>query len=313
MIKGNFIHNNKSNFIAGIFDYNISSKKTIRENIENNFFDEIIKSVEFYSDEIIAVFTCLRFELYIYSNSESQLKKIQSIFSENNFKILFGEKDIINYLTQIYSGQLSEIIGELQIKTQVINALESQLNKKGTKLRKVFQAALVNADLFRKLENFYTSENYATIAFKIINDLINTKLKGLLIVGAGMMSKEFAKVCNYHKEKIDKIFIAELEKKKSKDLKNILEIKNVELINTQQINNVLKKIDVIFAAAGGKYTIYKHPDPLLIIDITCPPMFTMEDCPKTKIITMYDKYYKEKIAQVNNIFKLKFKKANENI
>jgi len=27
---------------------------------------------------------------------------------------------------------------------------------------------------------------------------------------------------------------------------------------------------------------------------------------------MYDKDYKEKINQVNNIFKLKFKKANEN-
>jgi len=255
----------------------------------------------------------LRFEIYIYSNNKNknQLKKIQNIFSENKFKILFGEKDIINYLTKLCSGRLSEIVGELQIKTQVINAFESQLEKRA-KLRKIFQTALVDADSFRNVENFYNDENYATIAFKIINDLISTKLKGLLIVGAGMMSKEFARTCDYHKEKINKIFIAELDKKKSKNLKNSLKIKNVEIINTQQINNILRKVDVIFAAAGGKYKIYKHSDPLLIIDITCPPMFTIEDCPKTKIITMYDKDYKEKINQVNNIFKLKFKKANEN-
>ncbi|MBL7156386.1 MAG: hypothetical protein ISS87_02225 [Candidatus Pacebacteria bacterium] len=306
MIKSNFLHNNRSNFIAGIFDYNISSKKTIRENIENNFFDEIIKSVEFYSDEIVVLFTCLRFEIYIYSNNKNKLREIQNIFLKNKFKILFGEKDIINYLIELCSGKLSEIIGELQIEIQAIKAFESQL-KKRAKLRKVFQTALVNADSFRNTENFYNNENYATIAFKIINDLINTKLKGLLIVGAGMMSKKFAESCNYHKEKIDKIFIAELDKKKSKDLKNTLKIKNVEIINTQQINNILKKVDVIFAAAGGKYKIYKHSDPLLIIDITCPPMFTLEDCSKTKIITMYDKDYKEKINQINNIFKLKFK------
>ena len=56
--------------IVGIFDYNMSPKKTVRENIENNFFDEIVKSVEFYSDEIVALFTCLRFEIYIYSNNK---------------------------------------------------------------------------------------------------------------------------------------------------------------------------------------------------------------------------------------------------
>lgn len=312
MTKSSFSHNNKSNFIAGIFDYSISSKKAIRENIENNFFDKIIKSVEIFSDEIVALFTCLRFEIYIYTTDENKLRKIQNVFLENKFKVLFGKKDIINYLTQLCSGQLSEIIGELQIKIQALNAFESQL-KKRAKLREVFCAALVNADSFRKLNNFYTNENYATIAFKIINDLINTKLKGLLIVGAGMMSKEFAEACNYHKEKIDKIFIAELDKKKSKYLKNNLKIKNVEIINTQQINNILKKVDVIFVAAGGKYKIYNHSDSLLIVDITCPPMFILESCPKTKIITMYDKYYKEKIDQVNNIFKLRFQKVNRNI
>ena len=305
MIKSIFFHSNRPNFIAGIFDYNISSKKTIRENIENNFFDEIIKSVEIYSDEVVALFTCLRFEIYIYSNNENKLRKIQNVFLENKFKVLFGKNDIINYLAQLCTGKLSEIIGELQIKIQALNAFESQL-KKGAKLRKVFQTALANADSFRKLRNFYTNENYATIAFKIINDLIDTKLKGLLIVGAGMMSKEFAGTCNCHKEKIDKIFIAELNKKKSKDLKNNLQIKNVEIINTQQINNILEKVDVIFAAAGGKYKIYNHLDPLLIVDITCPPMFILENCPKTKIITMYDKDYKEKIDQVNNILKLRF-------
>jgi len=303
-MKSEFFHNNESNFITGVFDYNISSKKTIRENIENSFFDKIIKSVEFYSDEVVAIFTCLRFEIYIYSKNKNKLREVQEIFLENRFKVLCNKKDIINYLTQLYAGKLSEIVGELQIKTQVINAFESQLNK-WAKLREVFQTALISADSLRKTENFYNNESYATIAFKIINDLVGIKLKGLMIVGAGVMSKEFAKACNFYKAEIGKVFIADLNKKASKELKKILEIKDVEIINTQQINNVLKKVDVVFVAAGGKYKIYNHLDPLLVVDITCPPMFIFENCPKTKIITMYDEIYKEKIDQVNDNFKLK--------
>lgn len=308
MIKSNSL-NDRSDFILGVFDYNISSKKTIKENLENNFFDETIKSVEIYSDEIVALFTCLRLEIYIYSNNEDKLKRIQDILLKNKFKIFLGKKDIINYLSQLCSGRLSEIIGELQIKIQAVNTFESQL-KKGSKLKKVFQTALEDADLFRKSSDFYNNENYSTIAFKIINDLIDIKLKGLLIIGAGMMSKEFVEVCNYNNEKIDKIFIAELNKKKSKELKNSLKTKNVEIIDIQQINNILKKVDVVFAAAGGKHKICEHPDPLLIVDITCPPMFTLENCPKTKIITMYDKDYKEKINKVNNTFELRIKNIN---
>lgn len=308
MIRSNSL-NDRPKFILGVFDFKMSSKQTIKENLENNFFDEIVKSVEIYSDEIVALFTCLRLEIYIYSNNEDKLKKIQDILLKNKFKILFGKKDIINYLSQLCSGRLSEIIGELQIKIQAINTFESQL-KRGSKLEKVFQAGLAEADLFRKSNNFYNNENYSTIAFKIIEDLIDVKLKGLLIVGAGMMSREFVEACNYNNEKIDKIFIAELNKKKSKELKNSLKNKNVEIIDIQQINNILNKVDVVFAAAGGKHKISEHPDPLLVVDITCPPMFTLKNCPKTKIITMYDKDYKEKINKVNNAFELRIKNTD---
>lgn len=294
----------KSNFIAGIFDYQSFSKKAIRENIENGFFDRIVSSVEFNADEIVALFTCLRLEVYIYTKDKENLDKIQKVLLDNKFKVLHNKKEIIEHLFQLASGRLSEISAELQIESQVTNAFDSQLETRA-KLRKICQIALTNAASFRKKMNFYNNENYATIAFKIIEDLVNKNIKGLLIIGTGIMSKEFAKACDRDKERFDKIFIMGRDRQRAKEFKDDLMLDNAEAVTTQQMDSVIKKVDVIFAAAGGKYKIRKHIEPLLIVDITCPPIFTLKNGPKTELITMYDKTYEKKIDQVNNVFEHK--------
>ena len=301
-----FLSENKSRFIVGIFNYETFPKKMIGKNIENGFFDKIIKSVEFHADEIVAFFTCLRLEIYICTSDEIKLEKIREFFLKNKFKVLCGKKNIINRITQLCSGRLSEIIGELQIETQVMDVFESQLEEK-SKLKEMYKIAFKKAVSFRKEKNFYNNENYATIALKFIDDLTESKIKGLLIFGAGMISKEFVKACNYYKKEIAKFFITDIDRKKSKDLRKFLLHRNVEIINPKQINNILRNIDVIFAAAGGKYKICNYIEPLLIIDITSPPIFSLKRCPKTKIITMYDEIYKRKISQINDTFMSKYK------
>lgn len=292
------------NFIVGTYDYKKSSKKEIREKIRNGFFDEITKAVEIYSDEIVALFTCLRLEIYIYSSDRDNLDKIREIFLENKFGTLFGRENMVKHLTRLCSGKLSEIVAELQVTEQVADVFESQLEE-GSKLEKVYQVALEKAASFRRKENFYNNENYATIASKIINDMAGGRIKGLLIVGAGMMAKEFVKTLGDYRERIDKFFIASRSRKKARALENILAANDVEIVDPQRINDVVKKVDVVFAAAGGRYKICGHAKPLFIVDITCPPMFILEDCPKTKIITMYDRVYKMEIDQVNNAFNKK--------
>ncbi|MEK9135450.1 MAG: hypothetical protein AAB451_04135 [Patescibacteria group bacterium] len=299
----NSSYKSRSSFIAGIFDHVMFSKKDIGENIENGFFEKIIKDVDFYSDEIVVIFTCLRFEIYIFVNTDDKLRKIYDVFLKNKLKILLQEKDIIDRLTHLCSGELSEITGELQIREQVINTFESHLEEKSN-LKNIFYLALKNSDLFRKSNNFYNNDNYATIALKIINDSFDKNLKSFMIIGAGMISKEFAKACNSLKDKINSIVIADIEKKKSKELARILEIKNIEIIDIQQINIFLNKVDAIFVAAGGKYKIYGYKDPLFIVDITCPPMLIMENSPRTKIITILDDNFQKKINQINNSFNL---------
>lgn len=294
----------ESNFIAGIFDYRSFSKRAIRENIENGFFDKIVSLVEFYADEVVALFTCLRLEIYIYARGEETLKKIQKIFADNEFRVLHNKKEITEHLIQLASGNFSEINAEAQIEKQVANAFESQLDKSAELIR-LFQIALRKAASFRRKNNFYNYENYATIAFRVLEDLIKEDMKRLLIVGTGMMSKEFAKVCNTHKKKFDKIFVMGRNRQKAKKFKDDLLPDNAEAVTTQQMDSVIKKVDLIFAAAGGEYKIKKWLNPLLIIDITCPPIFTLDECPKIKIITMYDKIYEEKIGQVNSTFKRK--------
>jgi len=295
---------NKSNFIVGIFDYQSFSKKAIRENIENGFFDSVVGSVEFYADEIVALFTCLRLEIYIYTRDEEKLKKIQKIFSNNKFKVLCNEKDMMEHLIQLASGKFSEINAEVQIEKQVADAFEHQLDK-SARLREICKNAFKKADSFRKKNNFYNYENYATIAFKIVEDLIKKDMNRLLIVGTGIMSKEFAKACDSHKEKFDKIFIMGRDRQKAKKLKDGLSFDNIEAVTIQQMDSVIKKVDVVFAAAGGKYKIQEYSRPLLIVDITCPPMFIIDKYPKIKIITMYDKIYEKKIEQVNSVFEHK--------
>lgn len=292
------------NFIAGTCDYGMSSKKTIRENIRNGFFDEVVKAVEIYSDEIVALFTCLRLEIYVYSSDRDNLNKIREIFLRNKFNILLGRESIVNHLAQLCSGGLSEIIAELQIEEQVRDTFESQLEE-GTNLKEVYQTALRNAVSFRKKKKFYNDENYATIALKIINDLVGGQLRGLLIVGAGMMAKEFAKACSGHKKRVSKFFIASRSRGKVKNLENILAAGDVEIVDPRRINDIVKEVGVIFAAAGGRYEICEHTEPLLIVDITCPPMFSLRNCPRTKIITMYDRVYKMEIDRVNDAFNKK--------
>lgn len=293
--------NDGSRFIAGTYNYKKFSKKEIRDNIRDGFFDEIVGAVETYSDEIVAIFTCLRLEIYIYSSDGENLDKIREVFLRNNFDILFGRKSMVNHLTQLCSGKLSEIIAELQVEGQVVDAFESQIED-GTNLKEVYQDALEKAVLFRKEKGFYNDENYATIASKIIDNLAGGQLRGLLIVGAGTMAKEFAKDWSGHKGRVDKFFIASRNRKKARILEGFLAADDVEVIDPQRINDVVKKVDVVFAAAGGRYKICGHTKPLLIVDITCPPMFILEDCPKTKIITMYDRVYKMEIDQVNDAF-----------
>lgn len=296
---------NKSNFIAGIFDYQSFSRKAIRENIENGFFDRVASSVEFYADEIVAFFTCLRFEVYIFVRDEEKLKEIQKIFVDNKFGVLHGKGEITEHLVRLASGNSSEIRAETQIEKQVANAFESQLDQvdQGAELMELCRVALKQAASFRKKNNFYNYENYATIAFRILGDLVKEDVKNLLIVGTGIMAKEFIRACDVHKEKFDKIFIMGRDRQKAKKLKDDLSFTNVEAVTTQQMDSVINKVDVVFAAAGGKYKIKKYLKPLLIIDITCPPIFTLDQCPKTKMITMYDNIYEDKIKQVNEAFK----------
>ncbi len=293
---------NKSNFIAGIFDYQSFSKKAIRENIENGFFDRIASSVEFYADEIVALFTCLRFEVYVFVRDKEKIKEIRKILNDNKFRVLDNKKEITEYLVRLVSGDSSEIRAETQIEKQVTNAFESQLDQ-GAELMELCRATLKKAASFRKKNNFYNYENYATIAFRILGDLVKEDVKELLIVGTGIMAKEFMKACSTRKEKFDKIFIMGRDRQKAKKLKDDLSFVNAEAVTTQQMDNVINKVDVAFAAAGGKYKIKKYSKPLLIIDITCPSIFTLDECSRTKMITMYDKIYEDKIKEVNGAFK----------
>lgn len=295
-------NSNKSNFIGGIFDYRSFSKKAIRENIENGFFDRIASSVEFYADEIVALFTCLRFEVYIFVRDEEKLKEIQKIFVDSKFRVLHNKKEVTEHLVQLAPGNSSEIRAETQIEKQIENAFGSQLDQ-GAKLMELCRVILKKAASFRRKNNFYNYENYTTIAFRILEDLIKEDAKRLLIIGTGIMAKEFIKACDAHKERFDKIFIMGRDRQKAKKLKNDLLFANVEAVTTQQMNNVINKVDVVFAAAGGKYKIKKYSKPLLIIDITCPPMFSLDGCPKIKMITTYDKIYENKIKEVNSDFK----------
>jgi len=293
-------------FILGIFDYKKFSKQAVRDNIENGFFDELVKSVEFFADEIVVLFTCLRLEIYIYCRNRKELSEIKKIFLYNNLEIFLTEQEITGHLVELFSGRLSEIIAELQIEKQVNNVFRSQLGR-NAKLKNVCKKSLLRAFCFRKKNNFYNKENYATIALKIIEDLTNKESRNLLIVGTGMMSMEFIKACDKEKDRFERIFIAGRDTQKAKRLKNELlsKYQDIKISSIQQINNIVKKVDVIFAAAGGKYEIFKHRNPLLIIDISCPPIFRIEDFSQTKIITIYDEIYVKKINEMNKKFRYK--------
>jgi glutamyl-tRNA reductase len=311
------LHNNTLEDIEKIL---INKKKLPK------FYNNIIKNK--IADEIIALSTCNRFELYTYSkNTTETINKLEDILLSNNKKydynieilkkFIYKNKNIdaFKHLIKVSSGINSLIFGEKQIEDQIKKVIESIKEKKNNELEKVFSHALECSSKIRKIENFNSCDiSLVSASVDLLTNKINNSTK-ILIIGSGDTSKL---LINYLRNRqITNFSLCNRNETNALKLKNYFNKLNISIINYKNFENLIYDYDYIFMATSSpvplinydnlvelhKNVLTKQNKTITIIDL-CLPMNVEPKCGEIKNISLFNIDSIKKI-QLSNIIKNK--------
>lgn len=290
-------HNNSINKIERIS----RNKNKIYNSIQTNNI----------TNEIIALQTCNRFELYTYSlNSTKTIQELEKLLSKqcSDIKIYkYKNNDVLRHICKVSSGLDSMIFGEKQIESQVKKTIQELSNKKFYNLKKIFEKSLECSQQIRSIPSFNKGDtSIASVCVDLFIDKINNSSK-ILIVGSGETSKT---LINYFRNR--QIFNIDLT---NRNITNALRLKyqfnklNISLIDYLSLKKIINNYDYIFMATSSHEPIIKFNDiklnnfkkNLTIIDL-CVPKNVETKCSEIKNICLFDigRLKKNQLSNIDN-------------
>lgn len=294
--------------MIGISHHNNSINKIERISKKKN---QIYNSIQTnnIANEIIALQTCNRFELYTYSlNSTKTIIELEKLLSKQCYDIKiykYKNIDVLRHICKVSSGLDSMIFGEKQIVSQVKKITQELSNKKFYNLKNIFEKSLECSQQIRSIPFFNKGDtSLVSVCVDLFIDKINKSSK-ILIVGSGDTSKT---LINYFRNR--QIFNIDLT---NKNITNALRLKyqfnklNISIIDYLTLKKIINNYDYIFMATSSPEPIIKFNDikfnnfkkNLTIIDL-CVPKNVETKCSEIKNIYLFDIDGLKKI-QLSNI------------
>ena len=225
-----------------------------------------LKSIEGLT-ECIALSTCNRTEVYVFSNEESFDPSIiekemceQKGLNIYNFKknfYFYNSKKAVKHLYKVACGLDSMVLGEDQILGQVKAAYEIavKLKSSGSVLNKLFLGAITTAKKI-KTETLISqnSISVSTLAVKLVKETFGDEInnKSVLIIGTGKMGGIALK--NFLDLNLNKIYITNRTQGKCVELqKKYCDIESIDYKNRFEL---IEECDIVISATSSPhYTI----------------------------------------------------------
>ena len=301
------------------------------------------------ANEIIALGTCNRFELYAYSsNATNTLNKLENLLlgtridKNKNLKSelkldKYKNIDVLKHIFSVSSGLDSLIFGEKQIECQIKKTIQELDKKKFYKLKNVFANSIKCSKEIRKIENFNKGDtSIVSVCVDLFIDKINNLTK-ILIVGSGDTSKT---LINYFRNrKIFNLYLTGRNMTNTLKLKNNFNKLNITLVNYSSFTKTIYNYDYIFMATSSpipiikfdhlklnniKYNLSNNTYKITIIDLGVPKnveskckeinyicLFNIEDVKKIQTVNIQNN--KIILNKCNNIIDLHISKFNHSI
>lgn len=239
------------NIIAGYIDYKMIGEPEMHHQDWKKVQEEITEKFQSdgYTTQLLFLVTCLRFEVFM----ETSNPEASRILQDYNLKILDSNADIFLRVTRIATGLESTIIGEVAIMDQIKQAMKTSSISPDQRLWFLMNSAVDSASIVRQKHDFYSPHSYGTIATKLLLQKTDVEVRGLGIIGAGSMVKDFLSTLSTDHRKFclpNSIYLVNRTVTKARKMVRQYKL-DVSVQRLDQVDEVVKNTTHIFIATGG--------------------------------------------------------------
>ncbi|MEM6263617.1 MAG: glutamyl-tRNA reductase, partial [Bacteroidota bacterium] len=237
-------------------------------------------------EEALIFSTCNRTEVYYVSEEDHTdelikllciAKGIEKPLSHKKYFRCFSEdQDAINYLFEVSMGLESNVLGDLQISSQVKNAYawSHELGMAGAFLHRLMHTIFHTNKRVQQETPFRdgaASVSYASaeLASELVNGILNPTA---LVIGLGEMGRDVAK--NLDLDAFARVDLCNRTRSKAEEL--ALEI-GVGVVSFEQVFERLHTYDVVISAVTAEQPMFtcpmfeeNHPGMQFVLDLSMP-------------------------------------------
>lgn len=264
--------------MIGLIGIRKNTPLEIREKfmIKNKKHNEYVRELRSQLREVVILGTCNRTEIYFNAslNDEELLKKIFETFKWDyelrEYIFISRDNEVFRHLLEVCCGFHSKILGEDQILGQVKDAYEKSLEIEAVslELHRLFQEAITCGKRFRKEAKLF--EIPVSSASITVNEAINHNCTKFMVLGYGEVGQRVVKYLLSHE--IEIIYLVVRNNKIVEEISD----ERVKVINFQQKNDYIDKIECIIGCTSAPHPVIKKSDikeegdKLIIYDLSVP-------------------------------------------
>ena len=273
----------KTDFCSiGISHWNCPLEARELFSMDRSKSEDLIKEAQsFDTQSIFTISTCNRTQIFARKANLPQLKKLFIKYTGNHkdefkkYGFVMQDEDAVSQLFEVSTGIDSQILGDLQIFSQVkegvkqakkLNAIDSTMDRL---LQFVFQAN-------KEVQSFTSiSKGAASVAHAAVlhvkSKFESIKDKNILLFGTGEIGERTLENLNNHSFKKITVVNRTLEK-----AQQIAETHKASYSPIENLEQEIKKSDIIIVATSAKNYSVKHKmvegitDKKLFIDLSVP-------------------------------------------
>lgn len=201
--------------------------------------------------------TCLREELYLHLNGETDILDIVQDLHKNNEIHIYKGMDALRHLFKVVCGLDSVIMGEDQILSQIRKAYsDSVANKKNSKMINFFfhKAVELGKKFRSKSKIAHNPLSLEAISVKFIKEKVGSlKDKKVLVIGVGDLSQGILNIIK--KEELGELIVSNRSREKVERIVDKYDIDEVVDFNARYEG--IAKSDIIISVTSA-------PEPIII-------------------------------------------------
>jgi len=277
-------------------DMDIRDRTTFTDQSRIDFLQEAgNKGIE----QCMVLSTCNRSEVYFFYDSEEMfdaaLETYKNFFPEvdlTKYLICLKDREALSYLFRVASGLESMVLGEDQIKGQVMEALDfaRTMGFCGKELDKVVRDAISCSKRIKtelRISEKPLSVSY--VGIQKLKELTGIEDRTILVIGSGRTAVLALKYL--YEYSAGHVIVCSRTLSKAKGLRN--EYPEMEVVEYEKRYEAMKRCDIVISATSSPHLVIRRDDltcvrPMTFLDLAAPRDIDtgIAELPEMKLINL---------------------------